>query len=780
MRRRADIAGGRGPGERDAGRAARVPDLGAAVWRQGLEVSQPGDREEAEAGRIAAGLNLPVSPATMRGSGAADRGGYAGNDGRPLDSATRLRMEAGFGRDFGGVRLHQGGAASQSARALNARAYTIGSDIYLARGEYLPSSPTGQRLLAHELAHVVQHSDGGRLAAGGERDAGGAAPPRISREVRKADIQMLSDEELAAEHEAVQQYILTATVSDPEQAAYLQQLEAELSRRGPARERAAQRQAATAAALKKSSVVGAFIPGGLVGPAAAAFMSEYVIGLVDGFQEQPAERKGALGQRIQDINGWGHWGDKFEYSVGYMKGIALGVWGEVKGILELLWLIPQLQWKVNSWLLSQALQIRDYAALSAKATALYEEMQRLGEKLGADLRAAFSDPVSALKKLSAAFEGLLSAGLSKAYSLGLEGVDAAFKLAERPYRELGEGLGKIVGWTLVQLVLLFGTEAIGNLITRGASVAARIARGLIEGAGAVFRGIGALIGEVWAVIRAMGNTVLKGFETTLEALGELFVRARAFFDELIGAAEGLGAEAAMAGGGRMPPGALMSQGIEGGATGTRTTMTTVAELYPKTPPAGAGVATEAASAEVVAESALVSGPAKTETVEEFIARGGKVEYPEYKAPEGPSSSEVVRPRERPSEETVESLIGEGPEHRSMREVKTTRAGLAAQPRHHVFPQEFRAWFEKRGFKDIDDFTLELDEATHKALHGGGDWRLGRTWEGEWNRKLMSMLRDEEKLLGRELNKGEILAIGKKLIAEYKLSGPFVPYARPPR
>ncbi|HET7461250.1 MAG TPA: DUF4157 domain-containing protein [Longimicrobium sp.] len=78
--------------------------------------------------------------------------------GRGLDPATRGFMEPRFGRDFGGVRLHTGPEAARSARGLDARAFTVGQDIYFGQGEYSPGTQGGRRLLAHELTHTVQQS----------------------------------------------------------------------------------------------------------------------------------------------------------------------------------------------------------------------------------------------------------------------------------------------------------------------------------------------------------------------------------------------------------------------------------------------------------------------------------------------------------------------------------------------------------------------------------------------------------------------------------------------
>lgn len=65
-------------------------------------------------------------------------------------------LEARFGCDFSGVRVHVGPAATASARALNAQAYTCGTHVVFDEEHYRPNTPQGFWLLAHELAHVVQ------------------------------------------------------------------------------------------------------------------------------------------------------------------------------------------------------------------------------------------------------------------------------------------------------------------------------------------------------------------------------------------------------------------------------------------------------------------------------------------------------------------------------------------------------------------------------------------------------------------------------------------------
>jgi hypothetical protein len=86
--------------------------------------------------------------------------------GQPLDPETRAFMEPRFGHDFSGVRVHTGAAATQSAWDVNAHAYAVGRDIVFDSRRFAPRTQEGQRLIAHELAHVVQQSSAPPLRIG--------------------------------------------------------------------------------------------------------------------------------------------------------------------------------------------------------------------------------------------------------------------------------------------------------------------------------------------------------------------------------------------------------------------------------------------------------------------------------------------------------------------------------------------------------------------------------------------------------------------------------------
>ncbi|WP_237078996.1 DUF2380 domain-containing protein [Myxococcus xanthus] len=126
---------------------------------------------------------------------------------------------------------------------------------------------------------------------------------------------------------------------------------------------------------------------------------------------------------------------------------------------------------------------------------------------------------------------------------------------------------------------------------------------------------------------------------------------------------------------------------------------------------------------------------------------------------------------------MREALGDSPEVRGMRVTGRAGAGMSSVPKHHVLPKEHREWFERRGFKgdmDIDNFCVRLEQADHEAIHGGGNWRLGRTWPGEWNRLVMHALRDAEAKAGRMLTRNEVLDIVADRMTDYRIPMNFTP------
>jgi flagellar motor protein MotB len=139
--------------------------------RPSLKLNTPGDVYEQEAERMAQGVTPGPGASAARQQEAgpevpAQVQEVVSAPGQPLDPATRDRMETRLGHDFSQVRVHADGKAAESARLIDALAYTSGPDVAFAAGRFDTASDSGQRLLAHELTHVVQQTGGGSPSGG--------------------------------------------------------------------------------------------------------------------------------------------------------------------------------------------------------------------------------------------------------------------------------------------------------------------------------------------------------------------------------------------------------------------------------------------------------------------------------------------------------------------------------------------------------------------------------------------------------------------------------------
>ena len=111
-------------------------------------------------------------------------------EGQDLDESTRIFMETELGHDFRRVRVHTNARASESARAVNAVAYTVGTDIVFASGSYQPQTHGGRHLIAHELVHTLQQNSQPRgqqakLEIGEENDEFEGEADRIADQVMR-------------------------------------------------------------------------------------------------------------------------------------------------------------------------------------------------------------------------------------------------------------------------------------------------------------------------------------------------------------------------------------------------------------------------------------------------------------------------------------------------------------------------------------------------------------------------------------------------------------------
>lgn len=144
-----------------------------------LEMTEPGDHDEQEADAVANTI-VKGGKISRKISGGSDSSGITVSNqmesqlnhlqggGQAMPTGLRSMMESGFGQDFSHVRLHTDSEAADMSSSISARAFTHGNDIYFNRGQFSPNTSEGQKLVAHELTHVVQ--GGGKVARKEDKD----------------------------------------------------------------------------------------------------------------------------------------------------------------------------------------------------------------------------------------------------------------------------------------------------------------------------------------------------------------------------------------------------------------------------------------------------------------------------------------------------------------------------------------------------------------------------------------------------------------------------------
>jgi hypothetical protein len=138
---------------------------GAAGGATGSRDGRQGGGEASQAG---------ASPAEAVGN-------VVSSSGTSLDEGVQQEMEAKMGGDFSDVQVHTGSDAAAAADTINARAFTVGNDVAFNKGEYQPGTEEGNKVLAHELAHVRQQTGGGAAGSATAAQAGshGGAQPAL-------------------------------------------------------------------------------------------------------------------------------------------------------------------------------------------------------------------------------------------------------------------------------------------------------------------------------------------------------------------------------------------------------------------------------------------------------------------------------------------------------------------------------------------------------------------------------------------------------------------------
>jgi outer membrane protein OmpA-like peptidoglycan-associated protein len=216
LEREADQVADRVMRMRDVG-SHSTPSKGAVLERECASCAEEDEKQEAD-----------VKLSRKESDGVAQHGSAAPpivhealrSPGQRLDPETRAFFEPRFRYDFSSVRVHADSKAAESARAVRARAYTVGSDLVFAPGQYSPGSSSGRRLIAHELAHVGQQQEGGRSGgrAGLQRQSADEKSPGATKGEDDKDKKEKEDEPtawLTLQAQGLGQYSRVYTIPKP-------------------------------------------------------------------------------------------------------------------------------------------------------------------------------------------------------------------------------------------------------------------------------------------------------------------------------------------------------------------------------------------------------------------------------------------------------------------------------------------------------------------------------------------------------------------------------------
>jgi hypothetical protein len=573
--------------------------------------------------------------------------------GQPLGAETRAFFESRFGHDFSRVRVHSDDRAARAAGALHAAAFTLGNDIIFGRNRYAPATPDGRLLLHHELRHVAQQRSAVRVAEP-ELD-----PPESSHEQQACslfdpNVKPLAVQRVQCSPDDVQ-FSLGHGVID---------------------------------------TVGRSTFGDSAWPFLKAVFEGFVGALMADVKSSRAKQ--AM-ERLTELflNPW----NAFKFNAGFLLGLVVGLVSPitdlVKGIIGAVRL---------------AISALDWATKLATSPERQQRIVQLVAKFG-DLAKEWSkavddfkkDPQETLKKIADLLDNLMQLALGKAHEIGAKAAHSIFVFLEKDFSEMGKSIGEVIGALVAQVLLLVFTDAIGNLISKGASVLGKAAEVVAGKAVEVFEWVKGFASQVVSVIRSAVRGALRMFEGLANKAIEAFDALKTFFTE----AEALetGGEKVAAGVGRgftgPPSPKLMESRM---VSSTRTAPAKVSDLRPpKVHPSN--ISKEPPTRPELGKAPFDEPLTKSErglTQEQLRQKHILEEKGEFQ-----SAAQDVTSRE------VET--GPGMQERG-------KVGLPED--HHIatkYRKENKAIFDRLKMSIDDDLNMIVDFEEHGQLRGWYDW-----------------------------------------------------------
>ena len=426
--------------------------------------------------------SLPTKPARVRDTTTAVE--VARGPGAPLPLDVQRDAALRFGHSFSHVRIHADASASAVAKTLHAAAFTLGGHIVFDANRYAPESLQGQLLLQHELRHVSEQRSAAAVA---EPDLD-APHPMHERDAHSLDSQV----------EPVSVQRIQCAPED-----------AEFSLGG-----------GVVDSVGKSAF------GDSAWPFIKAVFEGFVGGLRADVKSGRADQaKGHLSKLFIPWNAVKFYG-------GYLLGLVLGLISPitdlVKGIIGVVKLgISALEW-LAKW---SPVGVAISPERQQKVATLMQKFADLSTEFGKALSDFVSDPKGTVKKFAGFLDNLMQLALGKARELGTKAAHSMFDFLEKEFFDMGQGIGEVIGALIAQILLLVFSDAIGNLISKGASFLGKAAEFVAGKAVELFEWVKGFASEVVTLLHDAVKGALKLFEGLVNKAIEAFDAFKAIFTE---------------------------------------------------------------------------------------------------------------------------------------------------------------------------------------------------------------------------------------------------------
>jgi len=475
------------------------------------------------------------------------------SQGSPLRGSDQAFFGAAFGHDFSRVRVHADRGAAASAAQAHAHAYTVGDHVFFAGGRYAPATQSGRRLLAHELAHVVQQ---GRGSGPGQADDAGAHldadwAGRRAAEGRPATVAEARPVGMARQP-ADDAPAPAAAATDAQAPA-----PADAQAQAPAQEDAGTR--IEQALIRR--LTGALVPGDVAVPV--------VVAVVRGMVHQlAAEHAGSkLWAHLLTVTPKGI----AQVLIGYEAGAIEGLLSPIGDLFGLAVFEEQVEAMARQVLISI---LKSKGDLSGAAEALATEAAGLAEQIAHGLASLKDRPVKeTIADILELPDALASVAVQKGYDFGAQaGKDIAAaleapwqaeqeqkpapsflempatwtqakyeeltgRLFSTPWLKVGRKIGYAVGWVAIQVVLLLFTEGIGNAIEKVGAAVGRVGEvlgGLSKVAGQGVAKAAEFLTEVGKVVSILEKAIGLAMKKLLKPLEPLLRPIMKFLEDLEG------------------------------------------------------------------------------------------------------------------------------------------------------------------------------------------------------------------------------------------------------